>query len=113
MGVVGSIGGGIFDTVTSVATGDLEGAGKGLTKATVGSAGEVVDTVGEAGGKMAEGAGKAVEAGSGAARAQEWRDGVEGRWTAEWKEARESVAAQSFPPAPPAAASPAAAGEPK
>ena len=114
VGVVGSIGGGIFDTVTSVATGDLEGAGQGLTKATVGSAGEVVDTVGEAGGKMAEGAGKAVEAGSGAARAQEWRDGVEGRWTAEWKEARESVSSQAFPPAPKSSAAPVpAAGEPK
>jgi hypothetical protein len=114
VGVVGSIGGGLFDTVASVATGDLEGAGEGLTKATIGSAGEVVDTVGTAGGRMAEGAGEAVAAGLGDARAQEWRAGVKDRWAAEWQKAQDGVAAKPFPPVAKAEPSPAAAaGESK
>jgi len=107
VGVVGSIGGGLFDTVTSVATGDLEGAGQGLTKATVGSAGEAVDTVGTAGGKLAEGAGEAVETGLGDARSKEWRDRVRDRWSAELKKAQESVAGKSFPPSAKPSSSPA------
>ncbi|MCX6350197.1 MAG: hypothetical protein NTV79_11990, partial [Candidatus Aureabacteria bacterium] len=97
-GVVGSVGGGLLDTVTSIATGDLKGAGQGLTKATVGSATKVVETVGTAGRKMVKGTGQAVETGLGDAKAKEWRAATKERWSAEWKKAQESVSARPFPP---------------
>jgi hypothetical protein len=97
-GVVGKVGGGLLDTVTSLAAGDLKGAGQGLTKATVGSATKAMETVGTAGRKMVKGTGKAVETGLGGAQAKEWRAAVKDRWSAEWKQARDNVSARPFPP---------------
>lgn len=100
VGMVGSIGGGLFKTVTSAATGDLEGAVGGLSDATVGTAGKAVDTVGDAAGEMAEGASTAADAGIGADADREWRAAAARRWEEDWSAARELLAGMPFPPPP-------------
>jgi len=98
VGTVGKLGGGLFKTVTSAATGDLDGAVEGLSDATVGTLGRAAGTVGEAAGELADGTVAAGETTVGADADRRWREAVPRRWEEAWAAARRSLAGMPFPP---------------
>ena len=110
--MVGSVGGGLFKTVTSAATGDLAGAAGGLSDATVGTAGKAVGTVGEASGTLAGGAVAAGESTVGADNNRRWRKDTPRRWEEAWEEARQFLIGMPFPPPPRQETPSTEAGEP-
>jgi hypothetical protein len=98
--VLGSIGGGLFKTVTSAATGDLDGAAEGLSDTTVGTANEAAATGGEVAGKAADGATATADSTTGEDADREWREDTSNRWRKSWDEARELLKEMEFPPPP-------------
>jgi len=96
--VLGSIGGGLFKTVTSAATGDLDGAVEGLSDTTVGTANEAAEAGSGVAGKAAEGATAAADSTTGADADREWREDTPNRWQKSWDEARELLEKMEFPP---------------
>ena len=98
--VLGSIGGGLFKTVTSAATGDLDGAVEGLSDTTVGTANEAAATAGDVAGVAAEGATATADSTTGEDADREWRADTPSRWQESWNEARELLIDMEFPPPP-------------
>jgi|GEM_PF-1158033 len=98
--VFGSIGGGLFKTVTSTAVGDLDGAVEGLSDTTVGAANEAAaagDGVAEA---SADRATATAHSTTGEDADREWRADTPKRWQKSWDEARKLLAEMPFPPPP-------------
>jgi len=98
--VVGSIGGGLFKTVTSAATGDLDGAVEGLSDATVGTAETAADAAVDVAGEVAEGATATVDSTTGEDADREWRADTPRRWKESWAAARKKLEEMPFPPPP-------------
>jgi len=94
---VASVGKGLFQTVKGVATADLGKIGEGVKTATVGTVTEAAETVAD----TAEGVGKGVvdtgAAAVGMESAEDWRNGTEARWHAEWNKALALLATMPFP----------------
>ena len=98
--VLGSIGGGLFKTVTSAATGDLDGVAEGLSDTTVGTANEAAEAGSGIAGKAADGAIAAADSTTGEDADREWREDTPNRWQKSWDEARELLEEMEFPPPP-------------
>ncbi len=98
--VLGSIGGGLFKTVTSAATGDLDGAVEGLSDTTVGTANEAAAAGSGIAGKAADGATAAADSTTGEDADRAWREDTPNRWQKSWDEARGLLEEMEFPPKP-------------
>ncbi|MEA1928776.1 MAG: hypothetical protein U9N73_11280 [Candidatus Auribacterota bacterium] len=96
--VLGSIGGGLFKTVTSAATGDLDGAVEGLSDTTVGTVNKAAEAGSNVAGKAAEGATATADAITGSDADREWRADTPNRFQKSWDEAREILDGMTFPP---------------
>jgi hypothetical protein len=98
--VFGSIGGGLFKTVTSAATGDLDGAVEGLSDTTVGTANEAASAGGNVAEKSADRATATAHSTTGEDADREWRADTPNRWQKSWDEARQLLTEMPFPPLP-------------
>ncbi|MDP8234761.1 MAG: hypothetical protein P9M08_00100, partial [Candidatus Erginobacter occultus] len=98
--VVGSIGGGLFKTVTSAATGDLDGVVGGLSDTTVGTAQTAAAAGGDVAGEVGEGAAATADSTTGEGGDRRWREDTPRRWAESWSEARRFLAEMPFPPPP-------------
>jgi hypothetical protein len=92
--------GGLFRSASSLLRGDVQGVGKGLKDATVGTATQAAGGVKESVGDMA---GVAVETGgdiTGSERSQDWIKAISGRHAEATRAASEALADMPWPPPP-------------
>ena len=96
--VVGSIGGGLFKTITSAATGNLDGVVEGLSDTTVGTAEKAAAAGGDVVGEVAKGATATTDSMIGEDADHQWRADTPRRWEESWSEAQKLLAGMPFPP---------------